>query len=280
MADDKPKPSLSALGTVPLIPISNRERTLKMCIWGNVGAGKTPLAATMPGKKLWLNFDPDGDSTITHRDDVMVVDFSKEDPQYVEKFRDPNPMNIGKLMEQNGINSCVFDSATAFSMNALQYGVEHASKMRQHRDATLEDPGYGGYGRRKVWTTLAVQNVLRECNRRKIHFCVVSHEDTPDKDNEGQIVNITMMLGSDLAEKVGLQISEIWHLRDTGDKRIISLRPFGRRKPIRTRMFDTEKVSQIEWKYDIDVADDKQPEHTIAGWYARWQKNKYEKIKP
>ena len=37
---------------------------MSMILWGDAGCGKTTLAATAPGRKLFIALDPDGDMSI------------------------------------------------------------------------------------------------------------------------------------------------------------------------------------------------------------------------
>ena len=37
---------------------------VSMMLWGSAGCGKTTFANTAPGKRLYINFDPDGTSSL------------------------------------------------------------------------------------------------------------------------------------------------------------------------------------------------------------------------
>jgi hypothetical protein len=270
----EPATRVATLGGVEVQPLSVVNRRLSMLVWGPSGAGKTTLLSTLPGKKLWINFDPDGTSTLGgEREDIVMVDYSNADISIVEKFRDADPMRIGKFIIENEITSIIFDSLTFFSQLALQHGVEHASRTAQHRAATLEDPGFGGYGRRRTWTTLAVQNLLRVTHRTGTHIAFTTHEDRPDKDKEGNVVAITMMLGSDLPEVSALQISEVWFMHDNGQQRKIAVRPVRARKPMKTRMFLPDKPEFV-WNYNALTGEG----DTLAKMYERWEANGFNKI--
>jgi hypothetical protein len=158
---------------------------------------------------------------------------------------------------------------------SLTHGVDKAQSYKQYADATIEVPGYGGYGHRKAWMMLCIINLLRVAIRTKTHICFVTHEDSPERDAKGNLLYITMMLGSDLAEKAGLHISEIWHLEDTGSERRIAVRNCRGWKPIRSRMFEAEG-SRLEftWKYDAQ----KNEGMTIAKFYEQWKANNFRKI--
>ena len=49
---------------------------MSLLLWGQPGVGKTTLAATAPGKKLWVNFDPDGTDSVAQFENIDVVDLS------------------------------------------------------------------------------------------------------------------------------------------------------------------------------------------------------------
>ena len=51
-------------GLPSIDPIEDQTRSF--LIWGKVGAGKTPLLATLPAPILWIMFDKDGYQSIAH----------------------------------------------------------------------------------------------------------------------------------------------------------------------------------------------------------------------
>ena len=75
------------LGGIKLTKPAQKPQRMSLCLWGNPGCGKTTLAATAPGKKLWISFDPDGTVALNNRDDVLVADFSKERNSIIDKFK-------------------------------------------------------------------------------------------------------------------------------------------------------------------------------------------------
>jgi hypothetical protein len=50
---------------------------LSMILWGLANVGKTTLAATAPGEKLWLSFGDNEHASVAHSDDVHVMDYSR-----------------------------------------------------------------------------------------------------------------------------------------------------------------------------------------------------------
>ncbi|NJL53743.1 AAA family ATPase [bacterium] len=251
----------------PIVEPTQKRQRISMLLWGSSGSGKTTLAATAPGKKLWINFDPDGTESLLGRSDVLVLDLSNEKNSVVEKFREENPMRIEKLLTDNPeIETVVFDSLTTFGEKALHHGVKLAQSTNKGRSATLEDPGYSGFGNKNTWTRLVVNNLLQSTGRLGRHCIFIAHEDKPTTNDQGVVLFISIMLGSSLNEQVPIKISEVWHLSDNGKKHMISIRPCYNRKPMRTRMFKTTQGPQFEWHFDVD----KWEGDTIAKWYEQW----------
>ena len=273
-ATTTPTPKPPEIYNIPVVQPSQLANNINLLLWGPSGAGKTTLASTFPGRKLWLQFDPQGVSSLKDSTDIVVLDLSGQEYSIVQKFKEPDPLNLSRFITEHNINSIIVDSLTAFQEMALHYGVSHARGFKQHAAATIEDPGYGGYGRRKTWTMQLVMNILSLGRRLGIHTCFISHEDSPTKDDKGAVVAIEMMLGSDLPDKTGLQMGEIWNLVDTGHERRIMVRPARLKKPIKTRMFLADSA-EFDWKYNQDKPD---PKHTVAAWYDLWRENKFQKI--
>ena len=85
MADKKHQIPEMTLGGVTLTTPKTQARRMSAILWGPSGAGKTTLAGTAPGPILWVNFDPDGTSSLMDRPDIYVADFSMESPSCVMK---------------------------------------------------------------------------------------------------------------------------------------------------------------------------------------------------
>lgn len=251
--------------------LQDAEQRMAVLLWGSAGCGKTTLAATAPGDILWINWDNDGLATVTNRDNIHVADFSKKEARSVLQFRNENPIQIEQALEKNPqIKTVVVDSVTSFGDKALQHGVVDAARS----GATLEDPGFKGYGRKNVWTRVMVSNLLRATAKHNRHIIFICHEDNPTKNQDGVVMSITIMLGSSLAEEVPLQLSEVWHMKDTGKERKLAVRPYSVYKPMKTRMFVTNDKPQFEWKFDPHTWEG----HTIEGWFEQWKANGFKKI--
>ena len=266
------------IGKTDITTPSTSPKRISMLLWGPSGGGKTTLAATAPGTKLWISFDPDGTDVLSYRDDVIVMDLASSPDNIVmgfRKFDGGTCREIDKfLQEHEEVQTVVIDSLTAFGDKALQHGVVEAQATPKGRSATIEDPGYGGYGNKNTWTQLIVKNLLQITGRLNKHVIFIAHEDKPEKDDKGVVLYISIMLGSSLNEQLPTRISEIWNLHDTGKERRIAIRACRARKPMKTRMFLTSGEPEFVWKYDADV--DKGP--GIADWYGQWVKNAGRKI--
>ena len=252
---------------------------LSMLLWGRSGCGKTTLAETAPGDILWLNFDPDGTASLQrHRGKIHVLDFSKEKDDIADQFKDANSGAITAiekmLREHEEIKTVVFDSLTTFGDKALVQGIALASRTTKGKSSTLMDPGFAGYGGKNTLVQYAVKNMLEMTGRVKRNMIFTAHEDKPDKNEDGVVVAVSIMLGSSLVEQVPVRISEIWHVSDTGKERRIAIRPCRSRTPMRTRMFETNKEPEFVWKYDADADKGER----IEDWYNRWRDNGFKKI--
>ena len=263
------------LGGIEITTPKTQTRRFTSLIWGSSGAGKTTLAATAPGKKLWICFDHGGTDAIAYRDDIEVLDYSAEPNKCVELFKEDDPLRLTAfLLQRDDIETVVFDSLTTFSDKALFHGVRKAASTPKGRGATIEDPGYSGYGNKNTWTRLCVKNLLKCTGQANKHMIFIAHEDKPLLNSQGEILSISIMLGSSLNEQVPIDFNEIWNLSDTGKERRIAVRNCRFRKPVKSRMFITSGKPEFVWKYDSDF----DTGDGIADWYEKWVKNDGKKI--
>ena len=275
MATKKKNEPEITLGGVEIVTPKARVRRFSGLIWGSSGSGKTTLAATAPGKKLWINFDPDGTDAIAYRDDIHVMDFANEPNRSVEKFKEDDPLRLVQFLTDNrDIETVVFDSLTSFGDKALQHGVLKANTTKKGKYATLEDPGYSGYGNKNTWTRLCVKNLLKSTGQVGRNIIFIAHEDKPLTNANGEVLYISIMLGSSLNEQIPIDLSEIWHLEDTGRIRRIAMRNCRNWKPLKSRMFITSGEPEFEWNYNSDTDEGE----GIEDWYKRWIKNDGKKI--
>jgi hypothetical protein len=253
-------------------PPTSATPRMSMLIWGNPGCGKTVLAATAPAKRLIIQFDPNGSDSLKKSDDNLVMDLSTQPSSIVEEAKSPNnPFGIDDLLKNNtDIQTVIVDSVTAFSTQAVAYSVGHRSAP----GAVFENPSMSGYGFRNRFVLGLAKNLLSVTGKHNKHIIFLCHEDVPKTNDKGEILSITILLGGSLASEMPIQISEVWHLREGGKKRMITVREVGYRKPMKSRMFDTRKQVEFESTYDAI----EETGITIDSLYTRWRENSYNKI--
>jgi hypothetical protein len=264
------------LGSIEVLPTISRREILTMLLWGKPGCGKTVLAATAPGRKLWLQFDPAGTASLTRSDNILVADFSAFRSAQLEAFKQGGVMetDLAKLIRDNGINTVVVDSLTAFGEKALHYAISSGKGNRGQFKASIEQPGQTGYGVRSAMLLDFISMVLRVCADNKAH-CVLTAHDKESSDEDGKVSEITLSLGGQGQTLIPSKISEIWHMEDTGKQRNIYVRAHGVKRPMRTRMFlPQDTATQFVLRYDQD----KGTGDGITQWYEAWEAAGFNKI--
>ncbi len=268
------------LGGLDVVQPKTITRRMALLLWGSSGCGKTTLAATAPDKKLWISFDSDATACLGPREDIVEVKLYDQPDRIVEKFKEENSAffrDLDKMLgNDEGLKTVVIDSVTSFRDKAKVHGVAVAKGTLKGRKSTLEDPGYAGYGNLNTWTQLLVKHALTVTARHNRHLIVVAHEDKPTTDDEGNLLFISIMLGSSLNQQLPVNITETWHMQDTGTERRIQIRPSRGFKPMKTRMFHTTGKTEFVWHYN----DDTKEGEGIATWYNRWKEAGFSKITP
>jgi len=267
------------LGTYEVKLADEKPTRLAMLLWGVAGTFKTTIAATAPGKKLWLLFDDEGTSSIAAlprihagkdtalANEIYVVDLSHEKNSIIDKFKRDDGLGIGKFLEEHpDIETVVVDSTTRLSQMALERMIE----LGIHKSAKLELPGMGSYGGRNALLLRMFVDVMNVTGKYNRNVIFISHEAEPSKNDEGHVLAITMALGGQLPNLTTQKLGEVWHVQDVKGKRQINLRPFRVYKPMKSRMWNLGpgEPSEFEWKYDLDKPD---PEYEIATWFKRWR---------
>ena len=266
MADTTPE---ILLGTVQITTPVTQIKRMCMFLWGPSGGGKTTFAATFPRPILWINFDPDGTSSLMDQTQILIADFSMEKDNKCVTFKHENCGGIKRVLEDHPeIQTVVFDSATTFSGMALRHGVTEV------KSASIEMPTLAGYGRRNSYTLQALMQLVKLTGILNKHLVVIGHEDSPAKDDMSGALMVSIMLGGKIPNEIPIRFSEVWYLEDTGKERRITIRSNRMRKPMKSRMFVQSGDSDFEWKFD--------PE-TWAGegasdWYQKWVDNNGQKI--
>ena len=242
---------------------------LSMILWGDSGCGKTTLAATAPGRKLFVAFDPDGDMSIRNMPDWDRINLTHEKSNdIVKEGTKPDPYTLYTLIEK--YDTVVVDSLTKFSEHALVYAV----MMNAMRKSTMENPGLVGYGARNIYVGAFVSNMIRITNMLNKNIIFITHERAPEMNADGAVVGVNMMLGGQLPNVTSKDISEVWNMRDHGGKRYIAIRPERNRSPMKSRMFDMTAATSFEWKYNANKLEG----DTIAKWWELFQLGQYTKL--
>lgn len=250
------------VGGVDITPVQSAAQRMSVLLWGGSGVGKTTLACTMPGKKLLVNFDPDGPASVSDRDDVDVADLSGVKAGIVEQFKNAdNVLGIKSVMDT--YDTIIIDSLT----NAQHMAVMHA--VANVKGATIERPSLQGYGHRNALITQLVKNVLRMTAPSKTHVCFIAHEAAPQMNDDGVVMAVTVALGGQLVTQAPVDFSEVFCLQDTGKQRRILVRPSRNYKPCKTRMFKTDGSPEFPWVHTGNE---------MTEWYEAWKENSFRKI--
>jgi hypothetical protein len=257
------------LGTVETTTPETQVKRMSMVIWGPSGAGKTTLAATAPRPILWVNFDPDGTSSLMDQEDINIADFSMENVNKVVTFKNDNAGGIKQVLDDHPeIQTVVFDSITSFNEMALKQAVTEV------RGASMELPTLQGYGRRNSYTMQGIMSVIRTTGASNKHCIFIAHENTPDKDEMTGAMMVSILVGGKMQSEIPIKLSEVWHLEDTGKDRKITIRSSRLRKPMKSRMFKQSGDSNFTWKFDPESWEGE----GIQDWYKMWVDNKGKKL--
>lgn len=255
---------------------STRAKRLSLLLWGMSGVGKTTLACTLPGRKLIVNLDPDGPLSISHRGDVDIVDLSSlSTDDVLAKLKSANnPLNLDGVLREGAYQSVILDSATSLSQRALEDAVRQGlgSSKKAGFVPTMEAPGLAAYGGRNAILLTCIKGLLRVTGRYNIHCCIISHEDEPKTNDQGEILYITMMLGGKLVQSTSLHLSEVWWMQDARESGYrIAIRPCRQRKPMKTRMFEASGDPEFPINYDPFAWKDLS-NNPLAKYWSEWEK--------
>ena len=257
------------IGGIKLSSASDQITRLSLLLWGDAGTGKTTLAATAPGKKLILNFDPDGPAAVAGRDDVDVLDLSSKTSSIVGKLKSRDPLRLSKHLDK--YDTIIVDSVTMLSELCLEEAVQHYAT----RKSTMEAPGQHGYVRRNSTLKQIITSLAKITGDHDKHVIFVAHEAAPDRNDDGAVILITTTLGPSNSSAIPIRISETWCMFNKSGKVMIAIKPVAMRRPMKTRMFDTTSDPSFEWKFDpMDMTG-----QTIEQWWNEWKSGDGGKLK-
>jgi len=261
---------MTTIHSVEIKPAIERPTRFSGLLWGPAGVGKTTLACTLPGKKLLVNFDPDGPTSIAGFDNVDVLDYAPLGHSITNTFKDEiNPLGIKDIIAN--YDSLIIDSITNATDKSLDAGV--ASPMA--KGTSVERPAPTSYQIRNRLTLKLVKNVLRLTARHNKHCIFIAHQAAPEKNDDGVVLFITVALGGSLPDSVPIDYSEVWALYEVpGKGKHIAIRPCRSRQPMKTRMFTTTGDPEFRWKFDPEAMKG----DTIEKWLDLWIKNDKKKI--
>lgn len=253
--------------------ISNR---VAMILWGTSKTGKTTYACSAPGRKLIVNFDPDGYSTVADRDDVDVIDLSLDPPSDALKKAQQAPMFIKENAEKYG--TVILDNMTTLMEVCLHDAINNKIGASSKFVPSLDTPGLIAYGARNNRFNEVFGKLTRATGQHNLNFIAIAHQDDPQFSEDGRtIVEQTMLLPSKPRQQSSIKTSEIWYIDIASGRRTLYLHPFGTKKPMGSRMFDTSKVSKFELKYTIHEDDDDQG-HSLTSIIESWHNGGKKKL--
>ena len=245
-------------------------RRMTILLWGPAGDGKTTWAATAPGKKFWLSFGDNEHQTVLDRKDVTVMHLYKKDfGEVIKHGRSSDPFGLDHILhDDQAIETVVLDSVTALTDMALRLAVAEGLGAGKGFRPSMEHPGMSAYGGRNAITLDVLTNVMRITAKHDVHLIVTAHEADPEKDSEGIVQYITIMLGGKLVNNVTWRLSEIWYLSQDGRGRQLAVRPTRKHRPMKSRMFTGIGEPEFVLAYDSNKPDKGQM--TIASFYEKW----------
>lgn len=277
--------ALPDLGKYPVQHGPETPSRMAIILWGPPGDGKTTWAATAPGVKLWLSFGDNEHLPVSDREDVHVVNLAGLG--FEDLFKETagdNPFNLDRYLAENEvIETVVIDSLTAIEYKGLQRAVANKVGASNRFTPTMEAPGMSAYGGRNANVIEAMSGLLKVTAKHNVHVIFTAHEADPTLDKEGNIQYIAIALGGKIVNNMSWRLSEVWHFmqqRSGNRDRQLTVRAYGQRKPMKTRMFDQKGDAQFVIQYDPDKPDDAPGQHTIAGFYRQWIDNGKRRIPP
>lgn len=254
---------------------TERKSRITGLLWGMAKCGKTTFLTSLPGKKLFVMLDPDGDSSIPDDPNIDIVKLYEQPNDVIKRWlTDKLPALLAK--NEQGYESLVVDSLSTFGQITLLEAIRNNVGAGPNFKPTLEAPGLAAYGARTNNLVDMVNKVLRATGSVGINCFFTAHEDEPTKDDRGNILSISVTLSGKATNGIGLNVSEIWFMRKHENKWFIAISPCRGRSPMGSRIFDVTKEPEFQLKFDPEKGTD-QP-HSIATWLDTWNKSGRKKL--
>jgi len=243
-----------------------------LLLWGAAGTGKTTFAGTAPGGKLWLSLGDQEHVSVMQRRDVKVMPLYKlSHMELLKHGQNDNPFGLDQILgEDTSIETVVCDSLTALVDAALRKAVDMKIGAGKGFNPTMEHPGISAYGGRNAIVLEVMKGLMRVTAKHGVHLIMTAHEADPERDKEGIVQYITVMMGGKIVNNMTWRISEIWYLDEDARGRQLAVRPWLKHRPMKTRMFSGKGEPAFELTYDADKPDKGQM--TIASFYEQWAK--------
>lgn len=244
-------------------------------LWGVAKCGKTTFLTSLPGKKLFVMLDPDGDMSIPDDPDIFIMRLYEEPDDLVIRYLTDKLPTLIRRNEQ-GFDSVVMDSLSTLGTIILNEAIRNNIGKGKDFTPTIDAPGLTAYGSRTSRTVDIVNKILRATGAVGMHCWFTSHEDEPKTDDKGGFLGVTMTLSGKAINGVGLNVSEIWYMSSHDKKWRIMIAPGRGRSPMGSRIFDVTKEIEFQLKFDPAKGTD-QP-HSLATWYNTWIENGRQKL--
>jgi AAA domain len=252
---------------------------LSLVLWGLYGAGKTTWAATAPGKKLWLSFGDTEVASILKRigKDVEVINmYLKSKDEIFQYGIGANPYGLAEKLQDEKVGTLVCDSLSVLAQLGIEKAVDDnvGASRKTNFVPTIAVPGIAAWGARNQNMLMVMKSLMQLTARLGIHIIFTAHEEDPVLRPDGTVEVIRVQLGGKLLNLVSSSLSEVWCMHEEmigKRRRIISVRPWGNRRPMKTRMFQPGGW-QFALEYDPTKPDNAPGQMTIAGFYEQWMK--------
>jgi len=260
-----------ASGELEIEQSSERKSRTAGVIWGIAKCGKTTFLTSLPGKKLFVMLDPDGDMSLPDSPDIHILRlYEQPDDLIIRYLTDKLPTLLRRNEQQ--FDSCIVDSLSTLGQiclnEAIRTNVGESSKNGEKFKPTIDAPGLSAYGSRTARTVDIVNKVLRATGSVGMHCWFTSHEDEPKTNAKGDFLGSTMTLSGKAINGVGLNVSEIWYMSQHDGKWKIAISPCRGRSPMGSRLFDVTGDIEFRLKFNPELGTD-QP-HSITTWYNTW----------